>query len=250
MALAVAALPLCVNVLGGEPGGATPPAAQKDSKVEQRLERLEKMIEDLGQQLLPGATADGGRTEAADDLAPDDDAPLEVPADLAEIQKSFAEVVKRARLNLQLSETNLNRTVAAARQAEAVRKAYAADTVTLDQLLETQRRLVESQVSYARTVSELCADPVQRQYLFEQARLVALNRALNDARRVWKDIHQAYLSAGSGDEAQQEAQAREQYFLFKTDLRRVLPQFEQAKAAAKAAEQQSEREATVPDEDP
>ena len=51
-----------------------------------------------------------------------------------------------------MTETNFNRTLAADRQVEAVQAAYEAETVTLDQLLEAQRRRADAQTSYFRTL--------------------------------------------------------------------------------------------------
>ncbi|MCC7087275.1 MAG: TolC family protein [Pirellulales bacterium] len=54
--------------------------------------------------------------------------------------------------NYNLTETNLNRRVAAERQVQAVQAAYDAGTVTLDLLLEAQRRRADAEAAYYRTL--------------------------------------------------------------------------------------------------
>ena len=68
------------------------------------------------------------------------------------ISHQLADAVRQLELNYDLTETNFNRTLAADRQVEAVQAAYEAETVTLDQLLEAQRRRAEAQTSYFRTL--------------------------------------------------------------------------------------------------
>ena len=51
-----------------------------------------------------------------------------------------------------LSQTTFNRRVAAERQVEAVRAAYETQTVTLDVLLDAQRRLADSESAYYRSL--------------------------------------------------------------------------------------------------
>jgi len=69
-----------------------------------------------------------------------------------EISHQLADAVRQLELNYQLTQTNFNRTLAADRQVEAVQAAFEAETVTLDQLLEAQRRRAEAQTSYFRTL--------------------------------------------------------------------------------------------------
>ncbi len=69
-----------------------------------------------------------------------------------EISHQLADALRQLELNYALTETNFNRTLAADRQVEAVQAAYEAETVTLDQLLEAQRRRADAQTSYFRTL--------------------------------------------------------------------------------------------------
>ncbi len=71
-----------------------------------------------------------------------------------EVSHQLADAVRQLELNYELTQTNFNRTLAADRQVEAVQAAFEAETVTLDQLLEAQRRRAEAQVSYFRTLND------------------------------------------------------------------------------------------------
>jgi len=69
-----------------------------------------------------------------------------------ELSHQLADAVRQLKLNYELTQTNFNRTLAAVRQVEAVRAAFEAETVTLDQLLEAQRRRAEAQANFFRTL--------------------------------------------------------------------------------------------------
>ncbi|MGD9722135.1 MAG: TolC family protein [Pirellulales bacterium] len=69
-----------------------------------------------------------------------------------ELSHQLADAVRQLKLNYQLTQTNFNRTLAAERQVEAVAAAFEAQTVTLDQLLEAQRRRAEAQAAFFRTL--------------------------------------------------------------------------------------------------
>jgi outer membrane protein TolC len=69
-----------------------------------------------------------------------------------EISHQLADSVRQLVLNYELTQTNFNRTLAADRQVDAVQAAFDAATVTLDQLLEAQRRRAEAQTSFFRTL--------------------------------------------------------------------------------------------------
>ena len=69
-----------------------------------------------------------------------------------EASHALVEAVRNVDTNFALSQTNFNRRVAAERQVEAVQAAYDANTVTLDQLLDAQRRRAEAESSYYRSV--------------------------------------------------------------------------------------------------
>ena len=69
-----------------------------------------------------------------------------------EASHALVEAVRNVDTNFALSQTNFNRRVAAERQVEAVQAAYDAGTVTLDQLLDAQRRRAEAESTYYRAI--------------------------------------------------------------------------------------------------
>jgi outer membrane protein TolC len=69
-----------------------------------------------------------------------------------ELSHQLADAIRQLKLNYELTQTNFNRTLAAVRQVEAVQAAFEAETVTLDQLLEAQRRRAEAQANFFRTL--------------------------------------------------------------------------------------------------
>ena len=69
-----------------------------------------------------------------------------------EASHALVEAVRNVDTNFALSQTNFNRRVAAEKQVEAVEAAYEAGTVTLDQLLDAQRRRAEAESSYYRAL--------------------------------------------------------------------------------------------------
>ena len=69
-----------------------------------------------------------------------------------EASHALVEAVRNVDTNFALAQTNFNRRVAAERQVEAVQAAYDANTVTLDQLLDAQRRRAEAESSYYRSI--------------------------------------------------------------------------------------------------
>lgn len=69
-----------------------------------------------------------------------------------EISHQLTDAVRQLDLNYKLTQTNFNRTLAADNQVDALEAAFEAQTVTLDQLLEAQRRRAEAQTSFFRTL--------------------------------------------------------------------------------------------------
>lgn len=69
-----------------------------------------------------------------------------------ELSHQLSDAVRQLIYNYELTQTNFNRTLAADRQVEAQQAAYDSGTVTLDQLLEAQRRRAEAQTSFFRTL--------------------------------------------------------------------------------------------------
>jgi len=69
-----------------------------------------------------------------------------------EISHQLADARRQLIYNYDVTQTNFNRTLAADRQVEAQTAAYESGTVTLDQLLEAQRRRAEAETSFFRTL--------------------------------------------------------------------------------------------------
>ncbi|MEE9602198.1 MAG: TolC family protein [Thermoguttaceae bacterium] len=69
-----------------------------------------------------------------------------------EVSHQLAYVIRELEANHVLTKTNFNRRIAAQRQVEAVAAAYEAETVTLDLLLDAQRRLAEAESDYYRSL--------------------------------------------------------------------------------------------------
>ena len=251
-----------------EPKGRVTPVSERytpkfasPSGVEQRLERLEKMLEVLTHELQTNRKV----TQTSPQMVPGTMRPLPVrrqaapiafPAPVLEeevfgkeasesvnitdedLDREVAEIVRQAALNLELSKTNYNRAAVADRQLEAVREAYESETVTLDQLLETVRRKAEAHIAYHRSVHDIQPHSPERNFLFARANLSISNKALKESKDIWKKVHQLYTTGSKGGEAHQEAQAREQYFQFKSQTETLLNEYYRAEAAMKAAESQ------------
>jgi outer membrane protein TolC len=81
-----------------------------------------------------------------------------------EASHALVEAVRNVDTNFALTQTNFNRRVAAERQVEAVQAAYDAGTVTLDQLLDAQRRRAEAESSYARSLVDYNRSIAQLHY--------------------------------------------------------------------------------------
>ncbi len=236
----------------------SPKSAPKASSIEERLDRLEKMIQALAERrpgpdatpdIKPRAAAtpypqakeekprpDKGKADDAKTPAVDSalDKYIENASELGlDAEHRLSDIVRSATMHLELSKTNYNRYEAARRQAEAVKKAYEADTVSLDQVLEAQRRVIEAYLSYVRETAALEPQALKRQLVVTKAGFAAINRALNDARAIWSKTHKAYVTTPDSVEAKGEAQAREQYYQMKQQAQTLLKEYRLAEAALK-----------------
>ena len=90
-----------------------------------------------------------------------------------EASHALVEAARNADTNFALSQTNFNRRVAAERQVEAVQAAYDASTVTLDQLLDAQRRRAEAESAYYRSLVDYNRSIAQ--YHFRKGSLLEYN---------------------------------------------------------------------------
>ena len=69
-----------------------------------------------------------------------------------EVSHQLGDAIRDVDLNYGLSQTNFNRRVAAEKEVQAVEAAYEADRVTLDLLLDAQRRRAEAESAYYRSL--------------------------------------------------------------------------------------------------
>ncbi|MEN1678254.1 MAG: TolC family protein [Planctomycetota bacterium] len=69
-----------------------------------------------------------------------------------EVSHQLGDALRDLDLNYGLTETNFNRRAAAEREVEAVEAAYEADRVTLDLLLDAQRRRADAETAYYRSL--------------------------------------------------------------------------------------------------
>ncbi len=69
-----------------------------------------------------------------------------------EISHQIGEAVRNLQFYYELTETNWNRQVAAEKEVQAVQASYAADQVTLDLVLDAQRRRAEAESAYYRSL--------------------------------------------------------------------------------------------------
>jgi hypothetical protein len=140
----------------------------------------------------------------------------------AEIEELLQGIVRSNERNMSLVQTNWNRQEAAIRQAKAMQAAFDAGTVSMDQLLEAQRRLAKAKTAYVRTVEDLDPDSDRKQKLFIEANLIIADEAINEARRTWAAAYKQFRAGKTNDKAEAESQAREQFYQFKSQRESIL----------------------------
>lgn len=81
-----------------------------------------------------------------------------------ELSHQLANAVRTLDRHYVLSKTNFNRRVAAAKQVDAVTAAYETETVTLDLLLDAQRRLAQAELAMFGSLSEYAVSIANMHY--------------------------------------------------------------------------------------
>ncbi|TWT37327.1 Outer membrane efflux protein [Posidoniimonas corsicana] len=81
-----------------------------------------------------------------------------------EISHQLGDSVRDVDLNYQLTQTNFNRRVAAEREVEAVQAVFDAGRITLDLLLDAQRRRAEAESAYYRSLTDYNLSVVEVHY--------------------------------------------------------------------------------------
>lgn len=144
-----------------------------------------------------------------------------------QVDAELRKVVKKAVAPI---ETADSRREAASRQLAAMEKAFETNATTLDQLLEAQRRIAEAEAAFARQACALCPDAERRELLCAQANVLITTEAMDRARRTWQQVYSRQRDGVHGGEAREEAQAREQFHQFKSQLGRLVDEYDRAQA--------------------
>ena len=143
--------------------------------------------------------------------------------------KKLKSVMRTVDRQVQLRETNFNRLIAARANVEAVDQAYKRDKVTIDKLLDAQRRAAVAEMDFAQTAIDLASSSFEeRNRLLATLRLEIYVSAMNKAMQTWRDVKALHDAGQRGGEAEKEAQAREQYFLFRTTAEEALKEIDEA----------------------
>ena len=203
VALAVAVLPLSVERLWAAPIAAT--AQQTAEPNPQPSPAVESQ-----RPVAPNA-----EDAAANEPVGDNSDPLGEDRELTEnnVEREFNRLI--AQLPGRFAQTNFNRRQAAWQQVEAIQAAYEAKTVTLDQLLESERRLADAKMKYAREVCEICPDLGRRKLLLAEASLIVGIESVQQARQTWMHVHKQSRTEGPHDQQQEEAAGASSIFTSK-----------------------------------
>jgi beta-lactamase regulating signal transducer with metallopeptidase domain len=237
LALGLAVLPLSLRALWAEPAApaaeSTAAAAEESARSpdeQPKLDAAPKGAQPVVQPAEPenAATEPARAPNATEDptkVAQDERVGDDWPG-LA-VTNEWANMMRQAALNVELTKTNAKRLLAALRQLQAVQMAFDRGTVTIDQLLEVQRRLAEAEMSYLRASCDLCSEADQRHYMFAVMAVDYSRQALSRARRTWK---QARYELDPD-----ESRAREQYYQFKSQMQTRLNEYLREEARRKSA---------------
>lgn len=207
------------------------------SDIEARLRRLEQTVQSMreSEKARPAAAAPPNGREASDRVARDLEL-LGVSGAIAiDFDKKPADpfniVLKSVEEQAHRLQTNKHRVLAAEKNLEAVQKAYDNGKVTLDLLLDAQRRSLIAQVEYIDTTFRLAGFLPDRDRKQAQARLSleAYVKGRDAALATWRHVKGLYDTNSKGGEAENEAQAREQYFLLRDQTETAVRQVQEAR---------------------
>jgi beta-lactamase regulating signal transducer with metallopeptidase domain len=194
---------------------------EKDAlTIEQRIERIEEQLKTLpassaaDQQVSPGNTRE--TRLPADDIPAsiDDQQSLQNDPSLVDAMSKLDVPVRSIQGEIDLCQLNLNRKIAAEKQVAAVEAAFNADRVTLDLLLDAQRRAVDADVAYSNALLDLSRAEQEQRHALTKIR--SLQQARQRALDVWRKVHVVWKQDQHDEKKKkQEADAREQYFYFR-----------------------------------
>ncbi len=223
LVLALAVLPLSVRTLWAEPTGvpstaatetaAAPPSeTPPDSKADATAPESDHQPSPGGK-FIEGQAGKDWQVELSRE---------QVEQQMRDLVKSALDPVQAASKRREIARLEL----------QNLSKDFDAGDVSIGQLLEAQRRLAEAEVSFARHATALCKDERQRKRLRLEANLLIAQEALDNSRRTWQKVYRLYRTGDPGGEANVEAQAREQFYQFKSRLETVREEYRQFTAAA------------------
>ncbi len=135
-----------------------------------------------------------------------------------------------------LCQTNRNRKIAAFGNLETAEAAYKKGEATLELLLDAQRHAAESEIAYAQSLYDLkhsgptAADSASK---LARVKLDALTKARDRALQTWREIKAEVDKDTHVGESEKEAQAREQYFLFRGQVEESLKELNSVQAREK-----------------
>jgi polysaccharide export outer membrane protein len=199
-------------------------------------------------QLLPGDRVFVARKSNDDDKPPEKvqtastDAPnADTSAAIAATETAHeAEVVALQMVHMmydlkrtiQIVEANHERAIAAKYEVETVRKAYGEKRVTLDLLLDAQRRATDAETAYTKSLvwfrsSESQLQRAENERILAMFELDQAKKGRDEALELWKLVRE-------DGNAEREARAREQYFLYRSRVDVALRDFQNATARLKS----------------
>ena len=202
-----------------------PPKAENDTlTVEQRIERIEEQLKSLPASSVPDSN---GPIRPASGVAPsvDSHAPR-----LDQHRRTFdgaLEKLNKINGEIDLCTSIFNRKIAAEKQVEAVEAAFDAGTVTLDLVMDAQRRELDANYAYAQSLLDV--DRLvggldsEMEWIHAWFKLTAAKQARDKALRLWQKVHKQFVLGK--DDGKLDAVAREQYFFFRKSVQAALLEY-------------------------
>jgi hypothetical protein len=149
--------------------------------------------------------------------------------DLEVLLRQAAESIQVIDKQVALATTLYHRRHAAEKQVEAVEAAYNKNTVTLDLLLDAQRRQLAATESLAEALQKLArtgedeADAVENEKRYALFRVRATTKARDQTLQTWQSIFAKLERQHRKDKAlaKDEADTRGQYFYFREHLKQA-----------------------------
>lgn len=164
----------------------------------------------------------------ADGMESPDDLALRQPADEETAAKALDAAVSEVVRKAELFQSSRARVEAGKQQCRHALAKYAAGEMTIDLVLDAQRRLADSEIEYVRAALDSeKEDSVRARLLLE---LQAIKNGRNSALAVWQLVYSGYLSSKQSIIAMDLAQAKEQYFLFRGQLEQKQQEIARAKS--------------------